>query len=355
MAVAWRSSASNQSTTTSVSVSPGSISNNDILIAHVYSFRTTAAAPGAHGATGWTSLGTRTTGTYYISSFWYKRANNESGSYSFTSTNATQMGASVSAYSGCVESGSPSDGLSNTAYITSNTTVRAATITPTIANGFFVWAGWYYLAGTISLSAPAGMNDRTSQMNTNNALRLADLLYTTTAASGSKDGTAGAAATQKHAWMVALKPALAPTVTTQAVSSISYTTATGNGNVTADNGGTITERGVCWNTSTGPTTANSKATSAGTTGAYAPSMTGLSSGTHYFVRAYAINSQGTSYGTEVTFDTLNYPPTVALNSPADASSTSDTTPDFTFTGTDTEGNDITYEIQIDTVNTFDGH
>lgn len=47
------------------------------------------------------------------------------------------------------------------------------------------------------------------------------------------------------------------------------------------------------------------------------------------------------------------PPTVALNSPADAGSTNDTTPDLTFTGTDAEGNPATYQIQIDTVNTFD--
>jgi len=46
-------------------------------------------------------------------------------------------------------------------------------------------------------------------------------------------------------------------------------------------------------------------------------------------------------------------PTVSLNSPADASSTSDTTPTLDFTGTDTEGSDIRYRVQIDTVNTFD--
>lgn len=95
----------------------------------------------------------------------------------------------------------------------------------------------------------------------------------------------------------------APTVTTQAVSAVAETTATGNGNVTADNGDAITERGVCWNTLTNPTTANSKATSAGTTGAFTASMTGLTGSTLYYVRAYAINGVGTSYGTEVTFTT----------------------------------------------------
>ncbi|NTW32247.1 MAG: hypothetical protein HGB12_06435, partial [Bacteroidetes bacterium] len=66
---------------------------------------------------------------------------------------------------------------------------------------------------------------------------------------------------------------------------------------------TISERGVCWNTSATPTTANSKATSAGTTGAFTSSITGLNTGTLYYVRAYAINSIGTSYGNQVTFST----------------------------------------------------
>jgi hypothetical protein len=96
-----------------------------------------------------------------------------------------------------------------------------------------------------------------------------------------------------------------PTVTTQTVSSIAKTTATGNGNVTSDNGATITERGVCWKTSSGPTTADSKTTSSGTTGAFTASMTGLASNTTYYARAYAINSIGTSYGGEVTFTTLS--------------------------------------------------
>lgn len=99
----------------------------------------------------------------------------------------------------------------------------------------------------------------------------------------------------------------APTVTTQAASSISYTSAIGNGNVTSDGGATITERGIVWGTSTNPTTAGNKATSAGTTGAFTASLTGLSQGTHYYTRAYAINSVGTSYGANAEFDSLAAP------------------------------------------------
>lgn len=98
-----------------------------------------------------------------------------------------------------------------------------------------------------------------------------------------------------------------PTVTTQAVSSIAETTATGNGNVTDDGGATITERGVCWSTSTTPTTSNSKATATGTTGAFTASITGLTEGTTYYVRAYAINAEGTSYGSQVSFFTAILP------------------------------------------------
>lgn len=47
------------------------------------------------------------------------------------------------------------------------------------------------------------------------------------------------------------------------------------------------------------------------------------------------------------------PPTVSLSSPADTASTTDTTPDLVFTGTDAESNDIRYNVQVDTVNTFD--
>jgi len=58
-------------------------------------------------------------------------------------------------------------------------------------------------------------------------------------------------------------------------------------------------------------------------------------------------------GTKLILEYANTAPTVALNTPADAGSISDDTPTLEFTGTDAEGDVIEYEIQIDTVNTFD--
>ena len=94
-------------------------------------------------------------------------------------------------------------------------------------------------------------------------------------------------------------------VTTSAASSIGLTTANLNGEVVTDNGATITQRGFVYAVSTGPTTANSKVIVSGTTGIYSGAVSGLSPNTEYFVRAYAINSRGTSYGNEITFTSGN--------------------------------------------------
>jgi pectin methylesterase-like acyl-CoA thioesterase len=95
-----------------------------------------------------------------------------------------------------------------------------------------------------------------------------------------------------------------PTVSTTPVSSISTTTAKSGGNISADGGAEVTERGVCWNT-TGRATVEDSKTSDGTgTGSFVSTLTGLDLGTRYFFRAYATNEAGTSYGEESSFITL---------------------------------------------------
>jgi hypothetical protein len=96
---------------------------------------------------------------------------------------------------------------------------------------------------------------------------------------------------------------LLPTVTTTAVSSITNNSAVSGGNVTSDGGGSVTERGICYTITSNPTTAGNKIPSGTGTGNFTSSMSGLNQGTTYYVRAYAINSAGTSYGNEVSFTT----------------------------------------------------
>jgi len=99
-----------------------------------------------------------------------------------------------------------------------------------------------------------------------------------------------------------------PTLTTTAASAITGTTATSGGNITSDNGATITARGICWSTTANPTISLTTKTVDGTgTGAFTSSITGLAANTLYYVRAYATNIAGTAYGTQVTFTTLRLP------------------------------------------------
>lgn len=96
---------------------------------------------------------------------------------------------------------------------------------------------------------------------------------------------------------------VAPTVTTGTTSAITTIAATCAGNVTSDGGASITERGICWNTTINPITTNSKVIVSGNTGSFTGNLTGLTASTLYHYRAYAINSIGTSYGADSSFTT----------------------------------------------------
>jgi uncharacterized protein (TIGR02145 family) len=102
--------------------------------------------------------------------------------------------------------------------------------------------------------------------------------------------------------------AIAPTLTTSAVSSITKYAASAGGTITSNGGSVITASGICWSTTSTPTTLNSKTTDGTTSGTFTSSITGLTAGTTYFVRAYATNAIGTSYGAAQSFTTLSTPP-----------------------------------------------
>jgi len=107
-----------------------------------------------------------------------------------------------------------------------------------------------------------------------------------------------------------------PTVTTSSVTSLTSTSCATGGIVTSDNGASVTSRGVVWSTSQNPTISLTTKTSNGTgTGTFTSNPSGLTPATIYYVRAYATNSAGTGYGSQITFTTPNFsPPVLSTNS-----------------------------------------
>jgi hypothetical protein len=94
----------------------------------------------------------------------------------------------------------------------------------------------------------------------------------------------------------------APTVTTTTADSITTTKARSGGNVISDGNSSIIARGVVWSTLPNPTVAlTTKTTDGSGTGIFTSNITGLTTNNTYYVRAYATNAIGTSYGLQDTF------------------------------------------------------
>ena len=115
-----------------------------------------------------------------------------------------------------------------------------------------------------------------------------------------------------------------PVLTTTTITNITSTAATSGGNVTSNGGTTVTARGVCWNTSSNPTTSNNKTTNGTGNGVFVSNITGLVPGVTYYVRAYATNSVGTSYGNQLNFTSLITTPTVTTTAITNITSTTAT-------------------------------
>ena len=103
-------------------------------------------------------------------------------------------------------------------------------------------------------------------------------------------------------------PAATPTITTNGVNRVSFTSVTCDGNVNYEGIAAVTARGVCWSTSPNPTVNDSHTVDSSGLGSFTSLITGLQPIVHYYVRAYATNSAGTAYGNEIEFTTTDgYP------------------------------------------------
>jgi uncharacterized protein (TIGR02145 family) len=95
-----------------------------------------------------------------------------------------------------------------------------------------------------------------------------------------------------------------PTVTTNAVTGVTATAAIAICTVNDQGSSNVSAKGACWSQSQNPDTSTAHTNDGVGSGQYLSNMTGLIPNTTYYFRAYALNSSGLSYGTIMTFTTL---------------------------------------------------
>jgi len=95
-----------------------------------------------------------------------------------------------------------------------------------------------------------------------------------------------------------------PSVSTAPATAITSTTATTGGNVISDGGVNVTARGICYSTTPNPTISNTVVNSGSGIGSYTSNLIGLTANTTYYIRAFATNSIGISYGNQISIITL---------------------------------------------------
>jgi len=112
-------------------------------------------------------------------------------------------------------------------------------------------------------------------------------------------------------------------VQTAPIHSITANSAISGGEVLSDGGAVVTSRGVCYSTMPSPSLVHQYTVNGSGTGSFSSTITNLAAQTIFYVRAYATNSQGTSYGEEYSFSTSgNSPPASPLALPASGVSVS---------------------------------
>lgn len=115
----------------------------------------------------------------------------------------------------------------------------------------------------------------------------------------------------------------APTVVLLNLDSFFDSIATASSIVTDDGGLNVTQRGVCWKTTPNPTINDNHTSDGIGLGSYTSTLSGLTEGTTYYVRAYAVNDVSTAYSAEITLTTLALP-TVTTDEVTDIASTTAT-------------------------------
>jgi hypothetical protein len=198
--------------TTSLAVSvPESTTDGDILFLLICTQNGAGYGPNS-GLAAWTPIASQTSRAddYYL---YYRIASSEPASYTIGFSGSSKVRMVMSCYtSGDFNGASPIDVYSNTAYATSNTTVRAAAMTVAAASSPMVfWAAIYGSAKTFTKPSNIGADAWTEDEDSSNAnstfsTEVCSMIRSASGDTAAMNATASAGSTTKHAFAVALKP-----------------------------------------------------------------------------------------------------------------------------------------------------
>lgn len=206
-------SPSDTATATSVTVDvPTGTADNDVMFA-ICKYPNTETLTQAS----WTSLGTRNDPVGVIYNVLWRLASSEPATYAFTIGTGGRFGCSCYSFRGDFDTADPINEalLSNTAYTTNDTTIRAASVTTAEVNVPIVFFGVGHSSSAITQTTapqvPAAFTEHNDVNDGGSDSRffrsVSSLLWASSGATGDMDSVISASSTTKHGFAVVLNAA----------------------------------------------------------------------------------------------------------------------------------------------------
>ena len=210
---------------------------------------------------------------------------------------------------GCLreDKSSPTDWLPNTPYMITTKNVTSVTMTTAVSGGSISWGGRAPITtrGVCWSTSPnpTTANFKTSDGSGNGGFTSAlsgltsNTIYFVRSYATNSYGTAFGSSIQ-----FTTCPEV-PLVTTSNVTYFTNTSAKAGGRVSSQGLTAVTERGVFWSLIRNPEITGTKVQIGADTGIFSTNLMGLTPGNTYYIKAFATNSIGTTFGAQISFAT----------------------------------------------------
>jgi len=185
----------------------------DIMFAILQSWLATIGTMTPPAWSTWTLLGTANPITQQYYRLYYRIANSEPASYTWTISTSTRYRGVIATYRDWFNTSDPIDVVSNTDYTTVNTTLRAASMNVSAVNSPLVFIWWFYQTTSVTSTKPSvpstsWAEDYDVWNGTPDIWQtFCSMVWSWSWATGNMDATiTSSAVTSKHAFAIALNP-----------------------------------------------------------------------------------------------------------------------------------------------------